>query len=341
MAADNVLHTRAQALAAYRVLRSGACLRTHSDPPFILSPAHLHNLSLASADLIAAFLSEPAPIPPPPAPQPLSPLTPLERYLLSLPTPAAPIALRLPAPAPASATAKDASLQQIVKDVERDSFLINGAPLLGAAARFEGVLGACCAAASSASGLPSTPALHSAMTSCLQQACRTASGGDAYEAAARHLGLPPPPHLGSAALPLLLTADSTCKAAPVALTFSRSTPRHPHAQPAPALDALRRLAPALPSCDPAQQSELEAAVEWACGLQQGVDADICASTAYLLVLDAASGASGSGSGSGSEPRVLARLQATYRLRLGCCLTGTSAHLFPYGQPTVTLEATRQ
>jgi hypothetical protein len=113
----------AQALEAYRVLRCGACLHTHAAAG-ALTPAHLSSLALAAQDLIAAYLGH-ASAPTPAAPAaPLSTCQPLPLYLAALPPSAAPLPLPVP-PRPAP-TAKDASLAQVIRDVERDVYRIGG-----------------------------------------------------------------------------------------------------------------------------------------------------------------------------------------------------------------------
>jgi hypothetical protein len=342
----------AQAQLAFRALRSASCLHTHA-AAFAFTPEHLEALALAAADLVsahAAALAAPAPLQPattPPLPAPLSPYQPLQKYLEALPT--QPLALP-PLPLRGAALhAKDASLAQVAKDVERDIYLVNGRLLQGAALKFDGVLQATCQAAAEAlraaraggdggSSPAASAALEAAVARALQLGSRTTSGGDAFEAAALHLGLPPPqqPPRGAAAaapLPLLLAADSRLPAAPVtlhiepapALRLAGCAAAEPAAAAQRALRALLRAHPNLlpPGCS---SEQLGAAAAWACCLQPGLRLRVAAATSYLLLLE--------GEAAGAEPRVVARLQAVFSQ--GLTYGAASAQLEPCGAPTVTL-----
>ena len=185
--------------AAYGVVRSAALLQRFS--PATLTPQHLARVSEAAAFLVSAYLGtgEGHSAPPRAARTPLSPVVPLSGYLSQLPTSGSPVELPVFSSSTSPSSAKDGSTHQQVRDVERDTFLINGQLLQGSSAGFSGVLQACMEAASealplTAAATAAAPATHAglsaAMAQCLRIANRTSSGGDAFEAALHFLQLP-------------------------------------------------------------------------------------------------------------------------------------------------------
>lgn len=137
-------------LAASTTLRQGAFL-LRSDPTLpAKEPSLLPALTLAAQDLIRSYLASSPTFPPkhtpfaPPASQP-STSTSLAAYLTSLPedevTLPAPPSSSASTPPNATSVSKDASLHQIKRDVERDSFTVNGGPLIkGSESTFTGVV---------------------------------------------------------------------------------------------------------------------------------------------------------------------------------------------------------
>jgi len=336
--------------AAYGVLRSAALLQRFS--PATLTPQHLSKVSEAAAALVSAYLgtgvAEDHSAPPRAARTPLSPMVPLSGYLSQLPTLGSHVELPVFSSATSPTSAKDGSTHQQVRDVERDTFLINGQLLQGSSVGFSGVLQACVEAASGAIKLEAAsttaPATHAglsaAMAQCLRIANRTSSGGDAFEAALHFLGLPVPPSLASA-LPLVLTADSTCRAPPVELSISGGCwVRLPPAQheggeaasaAASGVQAARLLLEAHPHLagNGGQAAALEEAVAWACQLRRGFRVNISAATHYAVVLQQ----------EGQEPRAVARLKAVFQQILCVCLDREGGvKCFPSRPATVALSA---
>lgn len=332
-------------LAASTTLRQGAFL-LRSDPTLpAKEPSLLPALTLAAQDLIRSYLASSPTFPPkhtpfaPPASQP-STSTSLAAYLTSLPedevTLPAPPSSSASTPPNATSVSKDASLHQIKRDVERDSFTVNGGPLIkGSESTFTGVVSTLVESIRSTlrTSYPQEPppplfddtaTLTALCTEVLRRGNRTASGGDAFDAARGVLGLGGEGgggvgSEGSQRLPLLLMANSKL-ARPVELGFSMGgfhAPPSSSCLNAAAGDA-RVLAPHLPPSPHLAQS-----FSWVEALHYGLLVTIKATTHYTLMHEGKEG----------EPLPVADITATFTARFA---VAAPPALIPTSPPSIRI-----
>ena len=257
----------------------------------------------------------------------------LVSYLYALPERAV-----VPVP-PSLSTYKDSAFHQTVRDVERDSFCINGTTMKGSEVHFEGVLSSCekeARACLSSLHVPSSSEslvkVSAFCTEVLRRANRTASGGDSFEAVLQVMGLDG----GSRSLPLELLADSK-NALPVEMNFSQGvicyvagspcgseeTGASRGSRPAPPTDLLTKiLASSGSNVDP---ENLGKAFAWADNLAWGLCVKVRATTLYTLIKE----------GKDGEPHTVATVTASFVGRYA--VDTATLELVPQGNPCVQIS----